>query len=215
MSTKNKIIQTSITLFNEHGERAITTNHIAAELGISPGNLYYHFKNKEEILRHIFALYRDHLVTNFQTLSEDQDVLEQLVSYLDSIFELMWQYHFFYDNLADILSRDEILKSDYVAFQDNLLGQAQEVITGLKHSNVIDIDDIDILDLAHMVKLTVSFWTPYVETQRAKGKLILADIYTGILKVLFLFKPYSQGDGRSKIEALQNKYRTMINNSEV
>ena len=49
MSTKDKIIHTSIELFNRHGERAITTNHIASHMGISPGNLYYHFKNKEDI----------------------------------------------------------------------------------------------------------------------------------------------------------------------
>lgn len=215
MSTKNKIIQTSIALFNEHSERAISTNHIAAELGISPGNLYYHFKNKEDILRHIFALYRQHLETNFPTLNADEDIVSQLVNYLDSIFELMWQYHFFYDNLADILSRDEVLKVDYLALQDKLLFQAQSVITGLKHSNIIDIDDEDIIDLAHIVKITVSFWTPYVETQRPEGKLVLSDIYTGVLKVLFLFKPYSTVDGRAKIEALQAKYRALIVSSEI
>jgi len=214
MSTKNKIIQTSIALFNEHGERAISTNHIAAELGISPGNLYYHFKNKEDILQHIFALYREHLETNFPTLNAEEDVVSQMVNYLDSIFELMWQYHFFYDNLADILSRDEVLKVDYLALQDKLLFQAQSVITGLKQSNIIDIDDEDIIDLAHMVKITVSFWTPYVETQRPEGKLVLSDIYAGVLKVLFLFKPYSTVDGRAKIEVLQAKYRSMIVSSE-
>jgi len=214
MSTKNKIIQTSIALFNEHGERAISTNHIAAELGISPGNLYYHFKNKEDILQHIFALYRDHLETNFPTVNENEDVVSQMVKYLDSLFELMWQYHFFYDNLADILSRDETLKLNYLALQENLLLQAQKVITGLKHSNIINIDDEDIVDLAHMVKITVSFWTPYVETQRPEGKLVLSDIYSGVLKVLFLFKPYSTDDGREKIAALQNKYRAMIVDSE-
>ena len=90
----------------------------------------------------------------------------------------------------------------------------RSVITGLKHFNIIDIDDEDIIDLAHMVKLTVSFWTPYVETQRPEGKLVLSDIYTGVLKVLFLFKPYSTDNGRDKIVALQNKYRAMILDSE-
>ncbi len=47
--TKARIVEASLELFNQHGERAMTTNHIAAHLGISPGNLYYHSRNKEEI----------------------------------------------------------------------------------------------------------------------------------------------------------------------
>ena len=57
MKTKDKIIHCALKLFNEQGERQITTNHIAADLGISPGNLYYHFSNKQEIIRSIFQLY--------------------------------------------------------------------------------------------------------------------------------------------------------------
>ena len=54
--TKTRILKTAIQLFNEKGSQQITTNHIAQEMGISPGNLYYHYQNKEEIIREIFTL---------------------------------------------------------------------------------------------------------------------------------------------------------------
>ncbi|MBO0217341.1 helix-turn-helix transcriptional regulator, partial [Vibrio sp. Vb2880] len=54
MKTRDKIVYAALELFNQHGERNITTNHIADHIEISPGNLYYHFRNKQEILREIF-----------------------------------------------------------------------------------------------------------------------------------------------------------------
>ena len=57
MKTRDKIVYAALELFNEHGERSITTNHIAEHIEISPGNLYYHFRNKQEIVRDIFTLY--------------------------------------------------------------------------------------------------------------------------------------------------------------
>ncbi|MBE0365159.1 hypothetical protein PULV_a1908 [Pseudoalteromonas ulvae UL12] len=209
MRTKDKIIQASIALFNEQGERAVSTNHIAAHLGISPGNLYYHFKNKEDILRHIFALYREHLHTHFTPINPNKDQLEQLIGYLDSLFELMWKFHFFYDNLGDILSRDETLKKEYHAMQANLLEQIADVVRGMKLAEIIDIEEEDILDLAHSIKIMVSFWTPYLKIHKFDSSLLKTDIYKGLLKVLLLFKPYSYGTGKDKIAKLQQHYQEL------
>ena len=65
MKTRDRIIMAALELFNERGESNVTTNHIAAHLGISPGNLYYHFRNKEEIIHSIFDEYASDLRTRF------------------------------------------------------------------------------------------------------------------------------------------------------
>ncbi|AXV66784.1 TetR/AcrR family transcriptional regulator [Pseudoalteromonas lipolytica] len=211
MSTKDKIIHTSIELFNLHGERAITTNHIAAHMGISPGNLYYHFKNKEDIIRHIFALYSEHLHTHFKPLTPDDDALENLAGYLDSLFELMWRYQFFYDNLGDILSRDEALKKDYIEFQAALLEQVKEVLLALRAGDIITIEDADVTELAHMLKMTVSFWTPYIKARRLSGELARQDIYHGILKVLLLLKAHCTEHSLAQVNQLRAKYLALAN----
>src|SRR5690554_7501702 len=58
VGTKDKILSASLTLFNELGERNVTTNHIAAHLNMSPGNLYYHFRNKQMIIHALFDQYQ-------------------------------------------------------------------------------------------------------------------------------------------------------------
>ncbi|WP_440054990.1 TetR/AcrR family transcriptional regulator [Pseudoalteromonas sp. T1lg65] len=213
MNTKEKIIRTSIALFNLHGERAITTNHIASSLGISPGNLYYHFKNKEDIIRQIFALYSEHLNTHFKPLSEEEEPLQQLTQYLDSLFELMWRYHFFYDNLTDILARDQELKRKYIDFQSQLFEQVYAVVIGLRNAGVIAISDGDAKELSHMLKMTVSFWTPYVKARRMTGMLEQQDIYNGVVKVLMLFKPYATDLSLPKVDQLQSHYQALADST--
>ncbi|WP_462157384.1 TetR/AcrR family transcriptional regulator [Pseudoalteromonas sp. GB56] len=206
MSTKERIIQASIELFNLHGERAITTNHIAAHLGISPGNLYYHFKNKEDILRHIFMLYRQHLDTQFKPLQDDLDVLPQLTHYFDALFELMWNFHFFYDNMTDILARDATLKADYIAFQQRLFEQVRDIVIALDKKDIIKIEEQDAAELTHMLKLTVSFWTPYIKARRQSGELKRSDIFQGLLKIITLFAAFATDKGRVQLVKLKESY---------
>ena len=71
---------------------------------------------------------------------------------------------------------------------------------------MIAIDDEDAVELAHMLKITVSFWTPYIKARRLSGELIQQDIYNGILKVLALFKAFGTEQSIPKINLLREKY---------
>jgi AcrR family transcriptional regulator len=63
--TKSRILDTALALFNERGSAGVTTNHVAEALSISPGNLYYHYRNKAEIIRALFARIMAEWTTNY------------------------------------------------------------------------------------------------------------------------------------------------------
>ena len=64
--TAERILEVTLALFNRFGEPNVSTTLISAELGISPGNLYYHYPAKDELINNLFdryeRVYRDVLV---------------------------------------------------------------------------------------------------------------------------------------------------------
>ena len=92
LKTKERILQLSLQLFNERGERSVTTNHIAAELNMSPGNLYYHFRNKSEIIKQLMEQYQGETL---QMLALPDDRLldaNDKIRYFQVLSSQLWAY---------------------------------------------------------------------------------------------------------------------------
>lgn len=209
MKTRDKIIYASLDLFNEHGERNITTNHIAAHLNMSPGNLYYHFRNKEDIIRSIFSLYEAHLESGFQPYEGEQVNVEQLIGYFDAMFYTLWQFRFMYANLADILARDEELKSRYLQAQQQVLTRSSHVLDKLKQDGFLNIDNDKITQLADTIKMIVSFWIGYQLTQSSTSTITKGILYEGVLRVLMIFKAYSTPTSQATFSRLEQHYHEL------
>ncbi|WP_372870559.1 TetR/AcrR family transcriptional regulator [Shewanella sp.] len=209
MKTRDKIIQASLELFNEHGERTITTNHIAAHLDISPGNLYYHFRNKEDIIRCIFDQYEQHLLNGFKPYVGQKVDLELLMGYFDAMFYTMWQFRFMYANLADILARDEALKARYLKAQQSVLEQSIGVLKQLKQDGIFNIPDDRVSDLADTIKMIIGFWISYKLTQSSIATINKGSLYEGLLRVLMIFKAYATPDSLPTFDRLEQHFQEL------
>src|SRR5215472_10152469 len=113
MNTKERIIEMAIRLFNEQGTGAVSTNHIAEALAMSPGNLYYHFRNKEEIIRAIL----ERMIARWEALyafpEERTPQMSDVRPLVTENFWLVWEYRFFYRELSTLVQRDPVLKGRY------------------------------------------------------------------------------------------------------
>ncbi|MGF1699878.1 TetR/AcrR family transcriptional regulator [Photobacterium makurazakiensis] len=206
MKTRDRIILAALELFNESGEPNITTNHIAAHLGISPGNLYYHFRNKEEIIHSIFDQYANDLSIRFQPLDETPITADNLLVYLDAVFMLMWRYRFFYANLPDILRRDPELQDKYLQAQEGLHQNIMAMMNSFRSSGLLELDDSELLSLANTLKLVASSWICYQTTQAPGAKITKAVIYQGVLQMLSIVRPLTTAKGKAEVIQLEAHY---------
>src|SRR5829696_1901169 len=114
MPTRDRIIDTAIALFNEQGTGPVSTNHIAEALGISPGNLYYHFRNKEEIIRSLFEQQFARWDELYALPDDRMPTLDDLQQLVRATFVTGWEYRFIYRELIALLRRDERLQRRWV-----------------------------------------------------------------------------------------------------
>lgn len=102
MKTKEKILVVSLELFNELGIANLAAIDVANELDISPGNLYYHYKGKGEILLTLLQRYEDTLKNGFRKPIQTERVEEDSWLYFYALAELMYKYRFLFRSIADI-----------------------------------------------------------------------------------------------------------------
>ena len=192
MKTRDKIIQASIELFNEQGERNVTTNHIAAHLGISPGNLYYHFRNKEDIILSIYEEYARNLVLDtFPQVSPDVKPLDAIILYMDAVFQAMMKFRFFYSNLPVLLAKNPCLRDKYVGVQQSIAERVSQLLISLKEAEIIDFDDEELPDIVSILRLVNTFWISFYQTQNIDIEINDSVFYQGVLKILVIIRPYT------------------------
>nr|VVV02836.1 HTH-type transcriptional regulator MtrR [Aliivibrio wodanis] len=214
MKTKDRIILGALELFNQNGERSITTNHIAAHLEISPGNLYYHFRNKEEIINGIFDNYAQELKIRFQPMAEEEQSsipgVQIMLTYLDSIFVLMWNYRFFYANLPDILNRDAKLKQKYTKAQNSLNDNLLSIMQSFRETGIIALEDDELQALTKTLHLVASCWINYQTALLSDKEITENIIYQGMLQMLNVVRPMATEQGRVQILALEEHYQNKL-----
>jgi hypothetical protein len=160
MKTRDRIIHSATELFNDQGERNITTNHIAAHWASARATLLPLQKQRRHHPLHLRSV-RPPPERQLHPIRSSEIRLEDLMGYLDAIFYLMWQFRFFYANLPDILSRDELLQQKYLKAQEQLRATVETLLRSLREGGIIAVSDEDLPDLGQTIKMVVTCWIPF------------------------------------------------------
>ncbi|UOP04301.1 TetR/AcrR family transcriptional regulator [Conchiformibius kuhniae] len=192
-NTYIRIIDASLQLFNEHGERNTSTNHIATHLGISPGNLYYHFANKDEIIVQLFQRYSQAVLDYLNTASLPVNVA-QAVEYMKGVYEIMWEYRFLFSDVNTLLVRSSELLGQHNDFTRTRVSPLLvKLLTQMQDSGMIAIDERGKQDLAINMWLLTKYWFDFDSSMQGRAKITHAAKKRGIYQTLTLLRPYLQG----------------------
>jgi len=214
MKTRDKIIQASITLFNEQGERNVTTNHIAAHLGISPGNLYYHFRNKEDIILSIYEEYASNLLLDtIPTVSNEVKPLDAIILYMDAVFQMMMKFRFFYSNLPVLLDKNPSLREKYVEVQHSIAKRVSELLVSLRNAGIVNFNDDDLVEIVSILRIINTFWLSFYQTQNIVHEINDSVFYQGVLKILVILKPYTTEEAMPELIKARDMYLQRCQNA--
>src|SRR6476469_2808067 len=137
--TAERILEVSLDLFNRFGEPNVSTTLISAELGISPGNLYYHYPAKDELINSLFDRYEQAL-TKLLDASDGVRNVEDAWFFMHTLFELIWQYRFLYRDLNDLLSKNRRLETHFQWVLKNKTAAVRAMLDGMARSGALAID---------------------------------------------------------------------------
>ena len=189
-NTYTKIIEASLLLFNEEGERQISTNHIAAYLGISPGNLYYHFRNKDEIIIQLYKRYSEELLILLAEKPLPQSIVE-LVEYLADIYHILWRYRFLFSDVNSLLSRSSELLGEYNDFtQTRIAPLMVRQLNSFAEMGIIQGTEEEMRSLAMNMWIITKYWFDFDSSMRGRLGLNEDSKLRGIERTLSLMRPF-------------------------
>ena len=207
--TAERILGVTLELFNRFGEPNVSTTLISSELNISPGNLYYHFPAKDELVNALFTRYEDVLNELLSAAPGVHDV-EDAWFFMHTLFELVWQYRFLYRDLNDLLSKNRRLEAQ---IKDGLLHKTtafRTVLDSLEHEGILNITVSEREATATHMVVMLTWWLSYEYVRDPRHALepesAQASLLRGAKHVLSLLSPFAAGENKAHLQALLAAY---------
>ncbi|WP_443691705.1 TetR/AcrR family transcriptional regulator [Pseudomonas sp.] len=207
IKTRERIVQNSLELFNQQGERSVSTNHIAAHMEMSPGNLYYHFPNKQAIIAELFTEY-EALVDSFLRPPKGRlPSVEDKRFYLMELLDGMWRYRFLHRDLEHLLDADSELAARYRRFSQHCLIQGMAIYSGFVEAGILRMDKVQIESLTLNVWIILTSWVRFLCTTLEDATRLSEDaMRRGVYQVLMLELGYVTPEARDAVNALCEEF---------
>ncbi len=207
--TAERILEVTLELFNRFGEPNVSTTLISSELSISPGNLYYHYPAKDELINCLFDRYEKAL-SELLNASDGVRNVEDAWFFMHTLFELIWQYRFLYRDLNDLLSKNRRLETHFQWVLKNKTRAVKSLLDGMSRAGAVKIDSREVEPTATSMVVVLTYWLSFEYVRDPRKALEPENAQTALLRgahhVLNLLVPYLEQSQRTHLQALAGAY---------
>ncbi len=207
--TAERILEVTLELFNRFGEPNVSTTLISAELGISPGNLYYHYPAKDELINSLFGRYESALNELLHAADAVRNI-EDAWLFFHMLFELIWQYRFLYRDLNDLLSKNRRLETHFQFVLKHKGAAVRSLLEGLQSGGAVAIDAREAAPVATSMVVVLTYWLSYEYVRDPRRALepgsAGAALARGAFHTLSLLMPYLDAESQAHLLTLVGSY---------
>jgi AcrR family transcriptional regulator len=208
--TAERILEVTLDLFNRFGEPNVSTTLISAELRISPGNLYYHYPAKDELINALFDRY-ERALNELLPAADNVAHVEDAWLFLHMLFELVWQHRFLYRDLNDLLSKNRRLETHFQSVLKDKGRAMLQLIDGLQRGGALTLDAREAEPLATSMVVLATYWQSYEYVRDPRHALepeqAAVSLNRGAFHVMSLLLPHLEPASRQHLHALAGSYR--------
>ncbi len=202
-NTRERILGTALELFNSEGEPNTTTNRIADELEISPGNLHYHFRTKADLIEALFERFETRMLQLLSAPDESRPDLEQLWMFLHLVFETISDFRFIYRDLTDLCSRHRGLGLKFRGILKLSLSTADHMVRSLAETGQLRVSREERRALVRNIVLVSTFWLAFdavlePDQPEQPGR--------AVWQVMSLVSPHLTEEVRDQLQAIARSY---------
>lgn len=203
--TRNRILVTSLLLFNEYGEPNTTTNEIANEVDISPGNLHYHFHKKSDLVEALLAEFQADIRRILEP-PPDETTIDDFWVFLHLLLEMLAAYRFLLRDMETLVASYPKVSRALKNFSKGLLAVMHLYVDVLNRNQALHVDANEVALVSRNLVVTAMFSERF---DAVSGTTSSADdsalrIASSVLAILM---PYATQDTAKHLAALSEHYR--------
>lgn len=204
-TTRDRILEISLALFNREGVAAVSTHRIADESDISAGNLHYHFRTKQQIVAWLLRRFEARIAPCLEAAA-GVAAIDDVWLTLHMTFEAIDAYRFVYRDVAFLLHEYPDLEVVAEGLVTANLIASRELCARLALSGVLQASADEVEMLALQMVFTTTCWFSFTRLIPRSSRSDPAGPGFAAYYTLTLLSPYVVGEARDYLNYLRGKY---------